>query len=476
MAQAPPGIFFAEMKGTLAGDGILLQALALKGEKLKLDGQGEMLSLPSWPDIIAGRGDWSNSRLDLRGTFDASDLGWLAKEAGLRTVRGRLQGDVNMTGPIARLALGGQLQLTDGEVRFDATMTPFKNLQASAELDGRVIRFQKISGALGGAPFQGSGLVDFEPQDGPHLVLDLKGQDLLFYRQEGLKIRADADLHAQGPLSRLEISGDMALSDGHWTKNFNFLSLLPGPATPGVAHELPLFSLRKYPWSTVRFKIKGKTRNPFQVRNNIVRGSLRPDLLLSGTGEAPVLTGVVYLDPSRIDMPAGKIFLKSGVMNFAAKDPTRPKLEVVGQARMMGYDINLAVSGTVAEPVVTLSSTPPLPEDQLLLLLLAGQAPAAGTAGTGGQRQGVLTAAVYLGQGFLSGLLGDNKDEQNQSVLERFELAVGRDVSRKGDETLDAQFRLLDLREKGAGSMYLTGNRDKFDYFNLGLKIVFRFQ
>jgi len=142
----------------------------------------------------------------------------------------------------------------------------------------------------------------------------------------------------------------------------------------------------------------------------------------------------------------------------------------------MGYDINLTVSGTVAEPVVTLSSTPPLPEDQLLLLLLAGQAPQAGTAGTGGRRQGVMTAAVYLGQGFLSDIFAGDSTDATESVLERFELEVGRDVSRKGDETLDAQYRLLNLGEKAKDSMYLTGGRDMYDYFNLGLKIVFRFQ
>jgi len=477
MAQAPPGLFTAELEVTLAGDRLRLTSIGLEGENLTLGCQGEVLGLPHWPDIAAGTADWTGGRLDLRGGFVAPDLGWLAKEAGLRAVRGRLHGDVSMAGPLSHPTLGGQVQLTGGELRFDTAMTPFKNVTASAELDGRVIRLQKISGALGGAPFQGSGLVDFEPRDGgPHLVLDLQGQDLLFYRQEGLKVRADADLHAQGPLARLEISGNLALADGQWTRNFNFLSLLPGPAAPGVVHDLPLFSLRQYPWNALRFNVRGVTRKPFQVRNNIVSGTLRPDLLLTGTGETPVLTGVVYLDPSRIDMPAGKIFLKSGVLHFAAKAPTRPDLEVVGQARMMGYDINLTVSGTVAEPVVTLSSTPPLPEDQLLLLLLAGQAPQAGTAGTGGRRQGVMTAAVYLGQGFLSDIFAGDSTDATESVLERFELEVGRGVSRKGDETLDAQYRLLNLGEKAKDSMYLTGGRDMYDYFNLGLKIVFRFQ
>ncbi len=68
---------------------------------------------------------------------------------------------------------------------------------------------------------------------------------------------------------------------------------------------------------------------------------------------------------------------------------------------------------------------------------------------------------------------GDGDDEE--AFLERFEVEVGRDASRNGEETVVGRFRLLrDVLVPG-DALLLEGERDAWGDFNLGLRIRFRF-
>jgi translocation and assembly module TamB len=53
---------------------------------------------------------------------------------------------------------------------------------------------------------------------------------------------------------------------------------------------------------------------------------------------------------------------------------------------------------------------------------------------------------------------------------------MGRAVSRTGEETIEAQFRIADDVLRDGDNLYITGERDIFDFYNAGVKIVFRFK
>ena len=63
-----------------------------------------------------------------------------------------------------------------------------------------------------------------------------------------------------------------------------------------------------------------------------------------------------------------------------------------------------------------------------------------------------------------------------QAIVDRFDIGIGRAVTRSGEETIDAQFRIADDVLRDGDKLYLTGEKDIFDFYNAGLKIVFRFK
>ena len=49
-------------------------------------------------------------------------------------------------------------------------------------------------------------------------------------------------------------------------------------------------------------------------------------------------------------------------------------------------------------------------------------------------------------------------------------------MTRSSEETIEAQFRIAEGVLRDGDKLYLTGEKDIWDFYNAGLKIVFRFK
>jgi translocation and assembly module TamB len=174
-------------------------------------------------------------------------------------------------------------------------------------------------------------------------------------------------------------------------------------------------------------------------------------------------------------LPAGRLSIDSGLIRFPEKNLGRPVLEISGASRIFGYDIKVMIEGPHDDPVVTLSSVPPLPQDALLLLLLTGKLPP-GLVEQAGGWQGGMSLALYVSKGVLQEWFGGNDLDVEESKLERFDVVIGRGISRQGNETIGAQYRLADGVIKDGDELFLVAERDIYDEFNTGLRIVFKFK
>ena len=454
--------------------------LALERERLRIE-QGELTSaalalrlsgsigeLP-WAELIQGRVDPIPGVVEVAGRYELPDLGWLAaKVPGLRRSAGQAKGAFRLAGPLAHPQVRADLALRGGEARAREIALVVRGLTMDATLGNGQLTISKLSGTLGGSPVQGGGRVLELFSADPGFDLKLSGKDLLLYRADGVKIRADTTLALAGSWVRPELSGEILLTDSRITKRVDWLSLLrPGGRKP-LDTGFTLFSFKEPPWKNTHLNLRLQAVRPLAIANNFFKGGVRPDLLLTGSGEVPYLLGVVFSDSGTLTLPAGRLDLERGLIRFSEDDPDRPQLETQATGRMMGYDITAQVRGPYDEPEVTLSSSPPLSSDDLLMLLLTGRPPLA--AGSGG----VSTVAVYLGRGLLSRLFGEELD--SALLLDRLEVDVGRAVTQQGEPTVDARVKLADGLWRQGTSLYLTGEKDTWDYYNVGLRMVVHFR
>lgn len=390
----------------------------------------------------------------------------------LRRVDGELRGSVAVRGTLADPQATGELRLDEGELRLAAEFPPLDALTARVQIEPRRLTLREARGELGGAPFALSGAVAFGDGE-PRLELALQGQDVLVWRDGSVKVRADVDVGVRGALDALRATGDVVLRGSRLVERVNLMHLVQG-GVAGGGRELHLFSFEDGPLAAMRLDLDVRSAEPFVIESNVVKSALRPELRLTGTGRVPLLVGAIHIDPSRVLLPAGTIRVDGGRVLFEEDRPFLPRLQIEGHTRMRGYEISVFVTGDWDQPIVDLSSVPPLSGEELMLLVVTGQAPAGLGAGASGAA--AQTFAVYVGQDLFARWLGD--DPRGEQLLDRLEFEVASDLTASGADTYLVSYRLTELGDPTlpGSTTYLRAENDAWDHINFGLQLLFRTQ
>ncbi|MBU0681612.1 MAG: translocation/assembly module TamB domain-containing protein [Proteobacteria bacterium] len=469
-------LFSVRLDMRLAQDQLAIKTFRLAGNNFDLTGSGTWTGFAalgevfSTADMHALPGD-----LDMRFTLKSTDISWLAAQhKEIRRLKGSVEATLVAKGPVANPAITGTVTVYDGELRLRSMVPALESLAAELNLDGHTVQVKNLTGQMGGAPFAMTGSLLRDDQGGFQVDARLDGQNILFYRDEDMKVRGDTLLTMKGPLAKMRLAGDIWLTDARYSRNVDFLGLFRESARPKKVMD-SIFSLAEPPWRDMQFEVRLHSRQPFLLQNNLAKGSFRPELLLVGTGELPVLKGEVYMDTTKISVPAGKVIITGGVIRFSEQEPDLPAFNLSAQSRLAGYDISMQLQGTADEPIITLSSIPPLSEEALLLLVLTGTPPK-----NGSSKNQTITAgmnmAVYLGKGLLANWFSGDSSATDESILDRFELDIGRQITKTGENTVEAEFRLADGVLYPNDHLVLTSEKDVYGNINAGIKTIFRFQ
>jgi translocation and assembly module TamB len=172
-----------------------------------------------------------------------------------------------------------------------------------------------------------------------------------------------------------------------------------------------------------------RARNQIFVRGDGLFAELGGHVHLGGT--------LAALDPEgHFDMIRGSFALAGKTLQFTSGnigftgDGFMPMLDLVASVSTATLsDASLTVGGTAAKPVITLSSTPPMPSDEVLAQLLFGQSASSLT-----PFQAASLAAALAQISGLGG--GANPLDRLRNVLGLDELSVGG--SGTGPPTLQA--------------------------------------
>jgi translocation and assembly module TamB len=385
-----------------------------------------------------------------------------------------MRGEIHLAGPVTGPTFKGSFSLKDGEASHTFNFPILTAINLAGDFDERSISITDMQAEVGGSPVNLNGKVTRD-QGKVDVSLYITGKNVLLFRNNDMRLRGDVQLDVSGALERLSIKGSTGLTSGYYTRNLDLLGMIGSYSAPVSEGGSFLFSFTEPPLRDAVLDIRITSIEPFRIRNNIIRGALRPELTLKGTGELPYLVGTVYIDPSRVLLPSGRLQVESGLLRFLEREPDQPQLDLLAQSKILGYDINVVTQGPLDDPVITLSSSPALPNDELLLLLLTGQPPRE-DATENLKGRGTTNVMVYLGRDFLNKWLEDESGAGDETILDRFELDFGRDVTKSGEQTIESSFRLSKYTTGTGRVYYLTGEKDKYDAYNYGLRLVFRFE
>lgn len=470
--------FAARVRCDDSGTTLEPMVLKLGGGELAIESSSNLRRC----DLLAGTVDGARTTLAGKVSLRELDLGKLPIHLlGVESLRGLVSGTVTLDGvldgalgvsPLAALHKA-QLSLSSGELKV-ADLPRVENLAAEFTADRHELVLRSLTGELGAGRFsvQGSlqqkGALLVEALEDAALDLRIDGTDLMLFRGAGAKVRATTHVLASGTLRSVAVTGDVVLGRG--TKYVRRISMMPALGSHGGATASEGFDLPRLPpaiGDRISLDVALATREPVEVRANVVDADIDVAAHLRGKGSAPRLEGTMSAHRGKLRFPGANLTVDNALLTFTPSEPRFPELVVNATGRRLGFVVKMSVTGRYDRPEVQLTSVPTLPPRDLIVLLTTGQLPS--TLAERGATGNARFVGGYLAQEVFEQYFGSESTERGESAFDRLKIESGREVSQNGVESVLIEYELLPR-------FSVQVERDAYEDYNLGFVLRFRFR
>jgi len=382
----------APMEVTLHDGKLAVAPVAFAGEGTGIELRGMVDPGAGLIDLAASGGaDLRLLRLFLKG-LQANGTGQFAMKVG---------------GPLAAPVFEGSLKAEADAIRHADLPFPISRLRAAAAFEGNRLKIETLEFLAGGGLVEGTGEVllgDLERTESPFAIrraaIRFLGSNVHAEYPDGLRSTSDVDVTLSREGGETLLSGTIDFIRSVYGKDFRLDKgkgparaadvLRPGPGGPLAGVRLDLL---------IRAPQDAWLRNDFGAIEG--QGELR----VRGTAERPSLSGrITAVEGGTIRFRGVSYRVLAGSMDFADPEVIDPVYDLQAETHVSEYQVTLHAEGTMGDFRYDLSSNPPLPEQDIVSLLLTGR-----TLGSFGQEGGGLaeeTISTYL-TGRLTGELTD---------------------------------------------------------------------
>ncbi len=114
------------------------------------------------------------------------------------------------------------------------------------------------------------------------------------------------------------------------------------------------------------------THYPIAVKSSMLQTQAHIATRVTGTIAQPKLAGVIDLQQGSFAFPYKPLYITSGKLFLHEHEPDDFAVELVAKNTLKKYTITMRVTGSLHYPKISFESSPSLPEENILMLLLSG--------------------------------------------------------------------------------------------------------
>ncbi|MFM8331907.1 MAG: translocation/assembly module TamB domain-containing protein [Candidatus Methylumidiphilus sp.] len=349
----------AELHGALAQ----VEAHASAGPELKLNLGGQA------PFSAAGEFD-----LHLDGGVDLKLLDPLLTADG-RRARGQLALDGGFAGTLAAPKVSGNAQLSGGDMQDFAAGAHLSDISVRLDADGHTIKLSKLDAKAGPGKLTASGEVDLGGEGMPVAIM-VNARNARPLASDRLSVNLNAELAVAGPLQ-----GEIGLNGAvHLIKaEIRIPERLPTSVAvlnvrrPGASAEP---AAEPPPPRPIALDLRIDAPGQIFVRGRGLDAELGGKIHVRGTAAQPQPEGSFTLRRGEFSLASQTLVFNKGEIGFNGGNVADPTLNFVAKTTSANVTAFLNITGTARQPKITLSSTPELPQDEVLAQLLFGRSAA----------------------------------------------------------------------------------------------------
>jgi translocation and assembly module TamB len=307
-----------------------------------------------------------------------ANLGILQRFVADVSSSGRVSVQAALEGPMRTPAVTGTMTIENGRIRHFGLPHGLEAINGSVNLDSRGLDLAGLRGRLGGGDVAFGGRIDIEGYRPGRLEMSLTGRNMRLRFPEGMRSVVDADLTLTGTPGAPTLGGAVLVRSAVYTRRFDagggIFDFAGGGDAPGgpapLQTTIPL-----------RFDVRINAPGSLRVENNTARIVSSADLQLRGTYDRPLLFGRAEIDRGEVLFEGKRYLVTRGTIDFTNPTRIEPFFDVEAETRVRvpreTYRITIRATGTFERLVPEFTSDPPMPEIEVIGLLLGDVAPSA---------------------------------------------------------------------------------------------------
>jgi translocation and assembly module TamB len=302
----------------------------------------------------------------------------------VRSVAGTLRTDLTLNVKNTAVSGSGTMSLSGAAFSLPDSGLRLSGGQASLALQGDTLQLQKLSFQTArNGEVSATGTVRLEPAQGFPVDLAVTTRKALLANRPDLLASVSSEIKVTGSSSTgFDVSGtatidraEIAIGVGQ-AANYPTLPVreINGTATPNPAAPPPAKAAPRPAGATpIRLALKVEAPQAVFVRGRGLDAEVGGQFTVTGDPSKPAVLGSLSLRRGTFNLAGHRLDFTRGNVSLVTATTIDPLLDFVATTTVNSTVIEVDITGTSRAPKIELTSTPQLPQDEAMALLLFGK-------------------------------------------------------------------------------------------------------
>lgn len=303
------------------------------------------------------------------------DLGSMTLLLGLDDNRmtGTARVQISLSGPLHQPVVEGTATVRDATYEHLNTGVKLRAIRADIAANRSEVRLTGLEARTpAGGSLKGAGTVSLKNMSNPTYDAAVDFAHAQVLAMENATVQATGRLTASGDSNYANVAGDVLVNKAEiYLSGFgsssavNMLNITEVNVPQNLRRQRQRFTPPQTAYN-INLDINVDAPRAVFVRGQGLDSEWSAKAHVRGTASEPQVDGVLKMLRGKYEFFDALMTFTTGVIDFSAGNLTNPDLNIKGNIKGKQVTANVAVGGTAQAPEVTLSSTPPLPQDEIL--------------------------------------------------------------------------------------------------------------
>jgi hypothetical protein len=326
-----------------------------------------VLSLPEQEEISGS----------LSSDLNLEDLRPVLKMLGNESA-GTISCNISIGGTLGSPVVGGTITLADGRFAYPKKGILLTGIKATALLSEGVLEIRHLEASdNAGGRISGFGRLSLFPWGRPDAYLELLLDRFKILNLDEARITASGSISCLRDSDGILLKGGLSAGPAELSiprRSYRRLEEIPVVEIPAPLTPTPVPEAGKgmIP-SNIRFQVGIEVPGRLFLRGRGLESEWEGTLNLTGTLNHPVISGLFRAVRGRFNLLGKRFELKEGEVRLEGTSASSAFISAAAQTRASDITALMRISGTLANPMIELSSDPPIPKDEILARVLFGR-------------------------------------------------------------------------------------------------------